>query len=417
MKKNNSIHRFLVSFLAFYIVFSLAMELGEGNMIHKIVKQVVVSNMPAANYMMKEEENDDLLSKIVNTSPLLSYVGEQYSEVTDFHDPSEVFISSEAKEEKEKNGEADKDGKKETEEPSKKDQNQDKEKPESEAKGKEDKKNDRDPEETTVSGNVFAVPKVTGVKYSLDKLSDFDFLVNNFYTVSANTVVYKSDLNPKVLMKKDLRIKQDNSAPQILIYHTHSQERFADSKGEGMSVVEVGDYLTEILKEQYGYHVIHLRDSFDMVNGVLDRHKAYDYAYNKISQVLADNPTIELVIDLHRDGVDESLHFVTEINGKPTAKIMFFNGLSRLASQGEIDYLYNPYREDNLALSMQMKMNAEAYYPGFTRKNYLQAYEYNLSVRPKAMLIEAGAQTNSFEEELNAMEPLAVLLHMTVGNH
>lgn len=266
--------------------------------------------------------------------------------------------------------------------------------------------------------NVFSKPKITGIQYSIDKLSDFDFLVNNFYTVSASTVVYKSDLNPSVLMKKDMTMKQDNRKPQILIYHTHSQERFANSVDgkKDMSIVGVGDYLTKILSEQFGYNVIHLSDKFDMMEGHLDRHKAYDYSYDKISQVIADNPTIELVIDLHRDGVDESLHFVTEVNGKPTAKIMFFNGLSRLATIGEIDYLHNPYREDNLALSLQMKMNAEAYYPGFTRKNYLHAYEYNLSLRPKSMLIEAGAQTNTFEEELNAMEPLAVLINMTLGN-
>ena len=229
--------------------------------------------------------------------------------------------------------------------------------------------------------------------------------------------MYKSDLDPSVLLNKDMTMKQDNSKPQILIYHTHSQETFIDSKTgkQDMSIVGVGTYLTEILTEQYNYNVIHLTDSFDIVNGVLDRHKAYDQSLAKVKQVLEEYPSIELMIDLHRDGVDESMHLVTEVNGKPTAQIMFFNGLSRLASVGEIDYLYNPNREDNLALSLQMKMRAEAYYPGLTRKNYLHAYEYNLSLLPKAMLIEVGAQTNTFQEELNAMEPLAVLLHMTLS--
>ena len=57
-----------------------------------------------------------------------------------------------------------------------------------------------------------------------------------------------------------------------------------------------------------------------------------------------------------------------------------------------------------------MKLLAEQYYKGFTRRNYIQAYQYNLHMRPKSMLIEAGAQTNSFEEVKNAMEPLADLL-------
>ena len=52
------------------------------------------------------------------------------------------------------------------------------------------------------------------------------------------------------------------------------------------------------------------------------------------------NPTIEVAIDLHRDGVAEGTHLVTEVNGKPTAKIMYFNGLSRSRTNGDIDYLY-----------------------------------------------------------------------------
>ncbi|HRL33050.1 MAG TPA: stage II sporulation protein P, partial [Anaerostipes hadrus] len=54
------------------------------------------------------------------------------------------------------------------------------------------------------------------------------------------------------------------------------------------------------------------------------------------------------MIDLHRDGVPEGKHLVTEINGKPTAQIMYFNGLSRTVKNGNLDTLPNPYIEDNL---------------------------------------------------------------------
>jgi len=57
-----------------------------------------------------------------------------------------------------------------------------------------------------------------------------------------------------------------------------------------------------------------------------------------------------------------------------------------------------------------MKLMAEEFYPGFTRKNYVNAFHYNMNFREKSMLIEVGAQTNTFEEAKNAMEPLAVLL-------
>ena len=67
---------------------------------------------------------------------------------------------------------------------------------------------------------------------------------------------------------------------------------------------------------------------YDLVDGKLDRSMAYQLAEPQIQNILAENPSIEVVIDLHRDGVAEGTHLVTEINGRPTAQIMFFNGLS-----------------------------------------------------------------------------------------
>ena len=51
----------------------------------------------------------------------------------------------------------------------------------------------------------------------------------------------------------------------------------------------------------------------------------------------------------------EGTRLVTEQNGKKMAQIMFFNGLSRTTSTGDIAYLKNPYIEDNLAFSFQLE--------------------------------------------------------------
>ena len=114
---------------------------------------------------------------------------------------------------------------------------------------------------------------------------------------------------------------------------------------------------------------------------------------------------------LHRDGVDEDKHLVTEINGKPTAQVMFFNGLSRTVNNGSLDSLPNPYISDNLAFSFQLSYQAAKYYPHFTRCIYLKGYRYNLHVRPKSILLEVGAQTNTVQEAMNAMEPFSVILN------
>ena len=213
-----------------------------------------------------------------------------------------------------------------------------------------------------------------------------------------------------------MKMSQDSSKPQILIFHTHSQEAFADSAegDEADTIVGVGDYLTRLLSEKYGYNVIHDKSVYDLINGKLDRSKAYTYAEQSVASILEKNPSIEVVIDLHRDGVPDTTRLVTEVNGKKTAKIMFFNGLSYSRVNGDISYLPNPYRDDNLALSLQMQLMGNAYYPGYLRRIYVNAYRYCLHMRGKSMLIEAGAQTNTVEVVKNAMEPLADILDKTL---
>ncbi len=247
------------------------------------------------------------------------------------------------------------------------------------------------------------------------KLQDFDYLRQNFYQVDNTTTIGSSQLDVEKLLGTDLTLAENVDGPQILIYHTHSQEGYADSvEGDAnTSVVALGAELSRVLEEKYGIQVLHHTGQYD----VPDHANAYANALPNLEQILAENPSIEVVIDLHRDGVSATTHFVTEVNGKQTAQIMFFNGLSRTTSQGDLSYLPNPNIQDNLAFSFQMQLAAAEYYPGFTRKIYLKGYRYNMHLLPKSMLVEVGAQTNTFEEAKNAMEPLADLLALVLkGN-
>lgn len=245
-----------------------------------------------------------------------------------------------------------------------------------------------------------------------EKLMDYNYVLNNFYVVPSVTSLRPQVLDLDKISQVDLRIEKNSTVPQILVFHTHSQEKFADSEENGMSIVNVGDRLVSLLQEQYGYNVIHLTDEFDMAGGVLDRSEAYTYANTKLDEVLAQNPSIQVVIDLHRDGVDASKHLVTEIDGKQTARIMLFNGISYTKEQGEIDYLPNPYITENLAMTYKMFLLGKINYPDLFRCIYISGYRYCLHHVPRSMLIEAGAQTNTYEEVYNAMEPLARLIDM-----
>lgn len=251
------------------------------------------------------------------------------------------------------------------------------------------------------------------IDMSMGKMNHFDYLVSHFYTVDSSTYINKKDLSAKKFLSADMKIDNSKKGPKILVYHTHSQERFADSiPGDvNTSIVGMGRKLTKLLNEKYGIETLHHEGIYDMENGKMDRSNAYQRAKPAIQKILKKNPSIEVVIDLHRDGVREDTRLVTEIDGKPVAKIMFFNGLSRTRANGNLAKFGNQYIQDNLALSLQMKVAAEKLYPGFSRKIYLKGYRYNMDMLPKSLLIEGGAQTNTVEEMENAMDYLAEVLN------
>lgn len=248
--------------------------------------------------------------------------------------------------------------------------------------------------------------------YQWDELQEYEAVIKAFYAVDSTTKADAELLGTEALLSKDMRIEGGTDAPQILIYHTHAQEAFADSVQGDLStgIVGAGDYLASLLQEKYGYNVMHHTVSYDA--------EGRDYAYSNslpaIEKLLEENPSIEVVIDLHRDEMPADRRLVVDIQGRPTAQFMFFNGLSRTA-KGEIAYLENPYLQDNLAFSFQMQVACNEYYPGIARRIYLKAYRYNMHVCPKTLLIELGAQNNTREEIWNACEPLAHVLDLVLS--
>ncbi len=244
--------------------------------------------------------------------------------------------------------------------------------------------------------------------YNFTQYSDMTQLIKDFYVIDASTSPDADLLDVAALNAYDCTIDKEAAGPQILIYHSHSQEGFADSIPGDVSttIVGAGEKLTRLLEEEYGFDVLHHTGIYDYPS----RDDAYSNALPAIEQVLNENPTIRVVIDLHRDAVAEGTKLVTTIDGKDYARFMFFNGICR-STNGPITYLNNPYLKENLAFSFQSQVIAESYFPGITRKIYLKAWRYNMHFKPRNMLIELGAQTNTVEEIMNTTEILAFVIN------
>ena len=250
----------------------------------------------------------------------------------------------------------------------------------------------------------------------LQRTKSLNYLLRNFYIVDSSTSINKKIFDVETLLNTELAMKK-SSEPQIYIFHTHgASEHFVDSKpgDKAESVVGVGTYLTEILEKKYGYQVIHDETEYDRINGKIDRNKAYNKAAKGLKSALKKYPSIQVVIDLHRDGVGNKVHRLTKVNGKRTAQLMFFNGLSR-NRKGEIKYLKNDNLQANLSFSLQMKLKCMELYPNLAKPVYLKSYRYNLHMRKRSLLIELGNENNTMQEAKNAMEPLAKVLNQVLS--
>ena len=260
---------------------------------------------------------------------------------------------------------------------------------------------------------MFGITGLIEERYAFSDLRSLDYLINHFYIVDSSTAATAAEFDVETFIETDLRMEKKD-APQILLYHTHGSEGYIDSRPNTAedTVIGVGELLAQELREVYGYEVIHHTEYFDRkADGSGDRDNAYNNSLPVITALLEQYPSIEVVIDLHRDSGAARM---TEINGVRMAKIMLFNGLCRTKS-GPITYYSNPNLETNLAFSFQMNVVGNAMYPGLMHRIYLKSYRYNMHLAEKYLLIELGTEQNTLQEAKNSMKPLAAILHQVLS--
>ncbi len=206
---------------------------------------------------------------------------------------------------------------------------------------------------------------------------------------------------------------EDLSEPLVLIYHTHATEAYEPLDAEVYdktynwrstdnenNMVAVGAVVAQRLEES-GIGVVHLTQQHDYpsYNG------AYDNSAETVRQALEQYPSIQVILDIHRDAIqqdaDTIIKAVTEIDGKKAAQLMLVAPCDDDGSLGV------PGWQSNLRFSAALQDTLETMYPGLCRPVFFCYRKYNMDLCPNGALIEVGSHGNTLEEAKYTAELLA----------
>lgn len=218
-------------------------------------------------------------------------------------------------------------------------------------------------------------------------------------------------LDVSALAQTQLTLTLPEEGPQVLIVHTHGSEAYTPdgtdtyvATGEcrttdtEKSVVRVGDEIAKVLTEM-GLTVVHDTALYDYpeYNG------AYDRSLAAVENWLTQYPTIQVVLDVHRDaliGSDGTVYKpITTINGEKCAQVMLVMGSNALYD--------HPNWLGNLALAVQVQKEMNTLWPTLARPIGLRENRYNQQTAPGAMLVEVGSHGNTLQEALAAARMFA----------
>ena len=199
--------------------------------------------------------------------------------------------------------------------------------------------------------------------------------------------------------------------PTILIVHTHASESYTAEAGyeydesgayrtldPTRSVIAVGEALAQRLRS-YGLEVLHDETFHDYPS----YNDSYANALVTIESYLEQYPSIQMVIDVHRDAVaDESgaaLPLSATVDGEKCAQLMLVVG----TDQGGLNH---PGWRENLANALKLQSVLQGAYPGLCRNLNLRTERFNQHMTPGSILVEVGSNGNTLSQALTAAEHL-----------
>jgi len=204
--------------------------------------------------------------------------------------------------------------------------------------------------------------------------------------------------------------------PLVMIYHSHTQESYGAetpfSRDDQNNMLRVGGELAGELKERYGVAVVHVREYFDVnPDGTgMNRVVAYANSGQKIAQLLRQYPSVQVLLDLHRDSASREQTVFRAVGGEfaagEAARIMIVLGCD--------EHLRHPGWRRNREFAESLAGLMEREYPGLLWKIYQKDYRYNQHLLPGALLMEMGGVENTLDEALSSARMLARIIAMAL---
>lgn len=185
--------------------------------------------------------------------------------------------------------------------------------------------------------------------------------------------------------------------PCILLMHTHGTESYSQPDTEEYhsldpeeSVLAVAEAIAGVLEDR-GYGVIHDETICDYpeFNG------AYSRSRTVVEQWLEQEPGIVLVLDIHRDSVEDGsgdqLGLSCELDGAQAAQMMLVVG----TDAGGLEH--DTWRQ-NLTLATLLQGCLMAENEALMRPVNLRTERFNQDLTPMNLLLEVGTSGNTLEE-------------------
>lgn len=219
---------------------------------------------------------------------------------------------------------------------------------------------------------------------------------------------YEAD--PQALLQMPLDWDLTQGGPKVLILHSHGSESYTKTESyqetskyrtldTQYNMISVGDRLAQLL-EDGGVEVIHDRSMHDYPSYT----DAYSQSRKSIKEYLKQYPDICLVLDLHRDALQDSkgnqVGYTVSINGEKAARVMLVVGT-------DVGGLKHPKWQQNMALAVKLHAQLEKTAPGICRPISFRSQRFNQDLSTGALILEVGAAGNTRQEALNSIEPVA----------